>query len=149
MSNAYNPFFPQKSPDLEQKEREVEQIAQIEPANNDSLYTELPLESSPIPLRPALPANKKIIDNVETVSKRAERTNQMLEQRHIPYRFRVYTSRGQRVLIDLSILNSRGESIRKVTRDITNEDFGKIMDDVSDGKGLFLDSAPPHATYYR
>ena len=148
MSNAYNPVTPATPDENPVHEMAIEEIAPSEASNNESQISNLPLENKSA-LQQQPQGNTDVLTHFDTVSKRASWTNQVLERRRLPYRFRVYTLQDQRVLIDLSVFNDRGEQTRKITRDITEENFGKIIDDVTDGKGLFLDSAPPNSTYYK
>ncbi|MDD5674902.1 MAG: hypothetical protein PHC61_12100 [Chitinivibrionales bacterium] len=85
---------------------------------------------------------KRVLDYVNTVKKRAQMTNQQFERQHLPYRLNVYTAANENVLIDLSIFDKKGNVLGHSTRNVTNENFGRLMDDISSGKGLLIDDVP-------
>lgn len=77
---------------------------------------------------------KKVMDYIETIKKRAEKTNGTFIQKNLPYRLRVYAQK-KRAFIEISSI--QGDS---KTRDITNDDFNKLMDNITTGTGLIFDS---------
>ncbi|MBD3392949.1 MAG: hypothetical protein GF418_12660 [Chitinivibrionales bacterium] len=79
-------------------------------------------------------------DYFRTLAKRAEASNEELEKKRLPYRFRVYQG-GQKVFIDLVTLHASGKVKKTVRRNITDEDFDKWIEDLSSLEGLFLDTS--------
>jgi hypothetical protein len=75
-----------------------------------------------------------------TISKAAEASNKQLERTKAPYRFRVYEE-GPRVLIDIVMLDDAGKIVKEVKRNITDEDFNKVIQDISAIEGLLIDSS--------
>jgi hypothetical protein len=84
---------------------------------------------------------KKVMDYIETVKKRAVSTNEHFIRKNLPYRLRAYTV-GRRAFIGLAIYDENNKVVNNVVRDITDDDFGTIMDNLSTGKGLLFDSRP-------
>lgn len=76
---------------------------------------------------------------MSTISRTAKESNDQLAKKGIPYRFRVYESAGK-VMIDLVQLNAEGEIIKEVRRNITDEDFGRIINNIASIEGLLIDS---------
>jgi hypothetical protein len=75
---------------------------------------------------------------LHTLSKAAEASNKRLELAGAPYRFCV-CEEGGRVLIDLVTLDQSGNVVKEVKRNITDEDFEKVIEDISALEGLFFD----------
>jgi|WetSurMetagenome_2_1015567.scaffolds.fasta_scaffold209086_1 hypothetical protein len=76
---------------------------------------------------------------LHTIEKAAEASNRELERRKAPYRFCVYEENG-RVMIDLVQLDAAGKITKEIKRNITDEDFEKVIEDISSIEGLFLDT---------
>jgi hypothetical protein len=113
------------------------------PANNNSAAesAEAKLINSIIP--PQNPSTgKRVQDYLRTVKKRAQVTDLEFQRQHLPYRFRIITDGNENILIDLSILDEQNKVIKHETRNITNDNFGSLMDDISTGKGLLIDDLP-------
>jgi hypothetical protein len=87
-------------------------------------------------------AGKRAQDYLRTISTRAQATNLEFQRQHLPYRFKVLTDNNENVLIDLSILDGQGKVVKHKTRNVTNDNFGALMDDISTGKGLLIDDLP-------
>ncbi|HEX7509943.1 MAG TPA: hypothetical protein VF335_01475, partial [Chitinivibrionales bacterium] len=85
---------------------------------------------------------KRARDYLRTISTRAQATDREFQRQHLPYRFKVLTDNNENVLIDLSILDGQGKVIKHETRNVTNDNFGMLMDDISTGKGLLIDDLP-------
>jgi hypothetical protein len=81
---------------------------------------------------------RKTQDHFETVTKRTELCNAMLMQKKLPYRFCIY-KKGRQIFIDLVALNENGKIKDILRKNITNEDFDKLIDDISSIEGLFVD----------
>jgi hypothetical protein len=87
-------------------------------------------------------SGKRVRDYFRTVRKRAQTTDLEFRRQKLPYRLKVLTDANENVMIDLSVLNEKGGVVRHETRNVTNENFGKLMDDISSGKGLLIDDLP-------
>jgi hypothetical protein len=85
---------------------------------------------------------KRVQDYLRTIRTRAQATDREFQRRNLPYRFKVLTDNNENVLIDLSILDGQGKVIRHETRNVTNDNFGTLMDNISTGKGLLIDDLP-------
>ena len=84
---------------------------------------------------------KKIIEYFKTVEKRVEMANESFINQKLPYRLKVYIE-NKKVIIELLSVDKHGKFIRYAVRDITNENFGKLMDNLSTGTGLLFDDLP-------
>jgi len=81
---------------------------------------------------------KKVRDYFHPLSIAIEATNKHLVDRHLPYRFRVFKRWGE-VFIELCILNSDGTVRSTQKKNISSDDFNRIIDDVVSIEGLFFD----------
>jgi uncharacterized FlaG/YvyC family protein len=77
-------------------------------------------------------------DYLRTLRKAAENSNDLLEKKDSPYRFRIYENEGE-VFIELLVLDKSGNVINEQVRRITHESFEKWIEDLSAIEGLFLD----------
>lgn len=93
------------------------------------------------PRRNSSYGKKKVMDYIETVKKRAASTNERFIRKNLPYRLRAYTI-GRRAFIGLAIYDGNNKIINNVARDITDDDFGIIIDNLSTGSGLLFDNIP-------
>jgi hypothetical protein len=73
-----------------------------------------------------------------TLSKAVERSNDYCAKKKLPYRFRVYQEHNN-VFIDLLVLDSNGNVLEEKRKNVTEEDFSRLIDDVSNIAGLFFD----------
>lgn len=85
------------------------------------------------------PNHREAKDFFHTIEKAAENTNAVLIKKQSRYRFRVYRDNND-VMIDLVIMDEKGSVITEIKKNITHEDFVKMIDDVVLGEGLFFDS---------
>jgi hypothetical protein len=85
---------------------------------------------------------KRAQDYIRTIRTRAQATDREFQRQHLPYRFKVLTDNNENVLIDLSIFDGQGKVIKHETRNVTNDNFGALMDNISTGKGLVIDDLP-------
>jgi hypothetical protein len=86
-------------------------------------------------------SKKKVIDYFDTVQKRATTTNEKFIRKNLPYRIRAYTI-GKRAFIGLTIYDNKNVQINTITREITNDDFSVLMDNLTSGSGLIFDNMP-------
>ena len=77
--------------------------------------------------------NRKIEDYIKTLEKRAQNTNQRFKSQNLPYELSLRDSTGE-MFLDLAI-----KGYKTLSRNITEENFGKVIDDISLGKGLIID----------
>jgi hypothetical protein len=84
------------------------------------------------------PPQKKVRDYFHPLSKAVEATNLRLIERKIPYRFNVYKQWGE-VYIELFILDENGGIKEKQRKNISHDDFNRIIDNVVSVEGLFFD----------
>ena len=82
---------------------------------------------------------RKTGDYFQTMAKAAERSNEILIQKKLPYRFCVYQA-GEEVFIELVVLDAKGKITKKIRRNITEESFAKWIEDITRSEGLFFDS---------
>lgn len=85
---------------------------------------------------------KRPRDYLRTINKRAQVTDLAFKRQHLPYRFEVLADSEENIYIDLSILDEKGKVIKHEKRDVTNDSFGRLMEDISSGKGLLIDDLP-------
>ena len=81
---------------------------------------------------------KKVRDYFHPLSKAVEATNKRLVAKELPYRFNVFKRWGE-VYIERCILNSDGSIRQKQQKNISHDDFNRIIDDVVSIVGLFFD----------
>ncbi|MDD5672917.1 MAG: hypothetical protein PHC61_02030 [Chitinivibrionales bacterium] len=74
-----------------------------------------------------------------TVEKAAAALNELLTKKNTLYRFRVYWE-GDQILIDLIVLDKTGAVAEKRKKNITHEDFARLIEDLGRGEGLMIDS---------
>lgn len=73
-----------------------------------------------------------------TLSKAIEASNDYCAKKGLPYRFRLYQE-NENVYIDLLVLDGNGNILDEKRRNITEEDFSRVIDDISNVAGLFYD----------
>ena len=78
------------------------------------------------------------LEYMGTISRAAKESNDQLAKKGIPYRFCVYESAGK-MIIDLVQLNAQGEVIKEVRRNITDEDFDRLINNIAAIEGLLID----------
>jgi hypothetical protein len=74
-----------------------------------------------------------------TLSKAAEAANELCTKKSLPYRFRVYLENGE-AIIDRTILDKDGNILEVKTKNINQEDFARLIEDVTSIEGLFFDT---------
>ena len=72
------------------------------------------------------------------LSKAVEASNGYCAKKGLPYRFRIYL-KNNNLYIDLLVLDDNGNIIEEKRRNITEADFGRLIDDISNIAGLFFD----------
>jgi hypothetical protein len=74
-----------------------------------------------------------------TIRKAAETLNQILINKNAPYRFRVYEE-GDQILIELMVVDKNGVVTQENRKNITHDDFARLIEDIASGEGLMIDS---------
>ncbi len=82
---------------------------------------------------------KKVKDYLKTLAKATETSNEKLEQKGMPFRFYVY-QKDERVFIDFIQLDRQGKAKTTSTKDITNGDFNRWIEDIANIEGLVIDT---------
>jgi uncharacterized FlaG/YvyC family protein len=78
-------------------------------------------------------------DYVHTITKAAEASNEKLVRLNLPYRFSVY-SEGDEVFIDIVVRDENGKTVTEKKKNISHDEFARLIEDVSQIEGLFFDS---------
>jgi hypothetical protein len=81
---------------------------------------------------------KESKDYVHTITKAAEASNEKLVRLNLPYRFSVYAE-GEEVFIEIVVLDENGKTITEKKKNISHDEFARLIDDVSKIEGLFFD----------
>ncbi len=84
------------------------------------------------------PPKKDAREYFHTLEKAAEKSNEYCAKKGLPYRFRVYLENND-VFIDVVVLDRDGNVIEEKRKNISHEDFARIIDDVTNIEGLFFD----------
>jgi hypothetical protein len=77
-------------------------------------------------------------DYIKTIARAAEASNEKLVQLKLPYRFCVYVE-GEDIFIDLVVLDKDGKIINEKKKKISQQDFERLIEDVSQIEGLYVD----------
>jgi hypothetical protein len=76
---------------------------------------------------------------MHTITQAAKTSNELLAKKGSRYRFCVYEDK-ESLMIDLVLLDEAGKIIKEVRRNITNDDFDKLLSNISSIEGLLFDS---------
>jgi hypothetical protein len=82
---------------------------------------------------------KESKDYIHTIAKAVEASNEKLVRLNLPYRFCVY-SEGEEVFIDIVILDKTGKIVSEKKKNISHQEFSRLIEDVSQIEGLYIDS---------
>jgi hypothetical protein len=77
-------------------------------------------------------------DYLQTIVKATEASNEKLVKLKLPYRFCVFAE-GSDIFIDLVVLGKDGKIVSEKIKNISHQDFARLIEDVSQIEGLFLD----------
>ncbi len=75
---------------------------------------------------------------LHTLAKAVEATNGYCAKKGLPYRFRVYMENNE-VFIDQVVLDANGKPLEEKRKNISHEDFARLIEDISNKEGLFFD----------
>ena len=78
-------------------------------------------------------------DHFQELARAAETAHVTLVENRSPYRFCVYRQ-GDDVFIDIVLLNKQGKIIETIKKNITHEEFHKILQEINTKEGLFFDT---------
>ncbi|MBN1129546.1 MAG: hypothetical protein JXA71_11195 [Chitinispirillaceae bacterium] len=76
---------------------------------------------------------------MHTISRAVRESNEQLTRKGLPYRFCIHESKGE-IEIDIVMLDRYGNVVKEVKRNITNDDFDRLIENISLIEGLFIDS---------
>lgn len=88
---------------------------------------------------------KNVLHYLNTLKKRAEMTNDQAKKQKLPYRLKVHKVDQDKVFLDVVIMDADEKELDRISRDVTNHDFGKLIDNITSGAGLIVDDLPPAA----
>jgi len=84
---------------------------------------------------------KTVLNHLKTLKKRAELTNDRAKKEKLPYRLNVQ-SVDNKVFLDVIIIDNEENELNRISRDITNNDFNNLIDNITSGTGLIIDDLP-------
>jgi hypothetical protein len=85
------------------------------------------------------PGKRDVAAYFRTIQKAAETLNEILIKKAAPYRFRVYRE-GDQILIELMVMDKNGVVTQENKKNITHDDFARLIEDIASGEGLVIDS---------
>lgn len=77
-------------------------------------------------------------DYFPTLKMAVEKSNDFLTKKGLPYRFHVYME-NEEVFIDLVALDTQGRIIGEKRKNISHQDFARLIEDVSQIEGIIFD----------
>ena len=80
---------------------------------------------------------------LSTLKKRTEMSNDQAKKNKLPYRLTVHQVDQDKVFLDVVILDADEKELDRISRDITNENFSKVIDNITAGSGLIIDDDLP------
>ncbi len=83
-------------------------------------------------------APKKVRDYFRPLSMAVDASNRRLAERGLPYRFQVFKKWGE-VYIEMAFLDEAGNIKEKQRKNISQNDFIRIIEDVTQIEGMFFD----------
>jgi hypothetical protein len=81
---------------------------------------------------------KESKDYMNTIARATKVSNEKLVKLNLPYRFCVYNE-GDEMFIDLVVLDAKGKIVSEKKKNISHQDFERLIEDVSQIEGLFVD----------
>ena len=82
---------------------------------------------------------REAVSYFHALEKAAEASNRQLKNKNVPYRFYIFEKAGE-VYIDIVALDRENHATREIIRRVTHDDFIRLIDDVSNIEGLFIDT---------
>lgn len=80
----------------------------------------------------------KVKDHFEDLTQSAERIHKILKEKKSPYRFCIYRD-DEDIFIDLVILDANGKIQKTIKKDITHQEFSKIILHIETLDGVLVD----------
>ena len=84
------------------------------------------------------PPKKDAREYFPTLEKAAAGSNDYCAKKGLPYRFRVYLENNE-VFIDVEVLDKEGKVLEEKRKNISHDDFARLIEDVTSIEGLFFD----------
>ena len=84
------------------------------------------------------PDKKEVQDNFHDLSVAAETSNDKLADKGLPYRFCIYEDSDE-IFIDLVVLDDKGSIIEEKRKNISHQDFSRLIEEIANNEGLFFD----------
>ncbi len=75
---------------------------------------------------------------MRAIGKAAEASNEKLARLKLPYRFCMYLE-GDDIFIDIVVLDKDGNIVAEQKKNLSKQDFDRLIEDVSQIEGLFVD----------
>jgi hypothetical protein len=75
---------------------------------------------------------------MRTIGRAAKESNDQLARKGLPYRFCIHETDGK-VEIDIVMLDGSGNIVKEVKRNITDDDFDRLIENIALIEGLFID----------
>jgi len=141
MSYGYNPQA-LKPPRVHDKAPVVEQVSTLNRVKNDG---EAVMKDSTANIQLSKTIRKNVLHYLSTLKKRAEMTNNLAKKQKLPYRLAIHKVDQDKVFLDVVIMDADEKELDRISRDVTNNDFGKLIDNITSGAGLIIDDLPPAA----
>lgn len=140
MSYGYNTTSPRQGGEIQPGIEPI--VGEVWPLTRLRNEKAVEMETSRAPIKKRPAAGKSVFDYFATVRKRAMLMNRRLTETHSPFRVQAYADDQKRVFIEFSLVDKNGQEIGNTKRDVTDEDFGRLMDNLSTGMGLIVDDVP-------
>ena len=81
---------------------------------------------------------KEVRDHFQDLSDAAGISNNKLKLKGLPYRFHLYEDSNE-VFIDLVVLDEQGQIVEEKRKNISHQDFSRIIEEIESNEGLFFD----------
>lgn len=142
MSYGYNPSSLRAVTKGPEKTPIVENIA---PLNNVKNEKAVDMKDSTANIQISKTVRKNVLHYLDTLKKRVKMTNDQAKKQNLPYRLTVHKVDKDKVFLDVVIMDADEKELDRISRDVTNNDFGKLIDNITSGSGLIIDDLPPAA----
>ena len=138
MSYGYNPQALKPPRGLE-KSYAIGRVESSNRVKNDEAVT---MKDSTSNVQISKIVRKKVLNYLHTLKKRAEMINDQAKRQELPYRLTVHKVDQDKVFLDVVIVDADEKELDRISRDVTNNDFDKLIDNITAGSGLIIDDLP-------